>query len=124
MMDAARHTRAPVRVALSDYTDAIRAGWTDGDLTRAILHDLPRNFRSLGREEQRQVLNQRPVSTGTRWDALLAATVEHLCELHEQQPPAWIEEAEWFLEITWILSTTPTMVKEAIAFAPATSPRG
>ena len=53
-MDAARHTREPARVALSDYTDAIRAGWTDGDLTRAILHDLPRNFRSLGREEQQQ----------------------------------------------------------------------
>ena len=39
-MDAARHTREPARVALRDYTDAIRAGWTDGDLTRAILHDL------------------------------------------------------------------------------------
>ena len=118
-MDAARHPREPARVALADYTDAIRAGWTDGDLIRAILHDLPRNFRSLGRETQQRVLNQRPPSTGTRWDALLAATVEHLCELHEQQPPAWLEERERFLEITWILPTTPTMVKEAIAFAPA-----
>ena len=80
-MDAAPHGRAPARVALSDYTDAILAGWTDGDLIRAILHDLPRNFRSLGREEQQRVLNQRPPRTGTRWDALLAATVEHLCEL-------------------------------------------
>ena len=61
-MDAARHTREPARVALSGYTDAIRAGWTDGDLTRAILHDLPRNFRSLGPEEQQQVLNRRPSS--------------------------------------------------------------
>ena len=43
-MNAARHTRPPARVALSEYTDAIRAGWTDGDLTRVILHDLPRNF--------------------------------------------------------------------------------
>ena len=56
-MDAARHTREPARVALSGYTDAIRTGWTDGDLIRAILHDLPRNFRSLGREEQQQVLD-------------------------------------------------------------------
>jgi len=52
-------------------------------------------------------------------EALLAATVEHLCEVHEQQPTAWLEEPEWFLEITWILPTTPTMVKEAIACAPA-----
>jgi len=109
-MDAARHPREPARVALSDYTDAIRAGWTDGDLTRAILHDLPRNFRSPGREEQQQVLSQRPPSTGTRCDALLAATVEHLCELHEQQPPTWLEEPERFLKITWFLPTTVTMV--------------
>ena len=40
-MDAARHTRDPARVALFDYTDAIRAGWSDGDLTRAILQDCP-----------------------------------------------------------------------------------
>jgi hypothetical protein len=43
--------------------------------------------------------------------------VEHLCELHGQQPPAWLEKPERFLKITWILPTTPTMVKEAIAFA-------
>ena len=79
----------------------------------------PRNFRSLGRDEQQHVLNQRPPSTSTRWDALLAATVEHLCELHGQQPSEWLEEPERFLEITWILPTTPTMVTEAIAFAPA-----
>ena len=65
------------------------------------------------------MLDQRPPSTGTRWDALLAATVEHLCELHGPQPPAWLEEPERFLKITWILPTTPTMVQEAIAFAPA-----
>ena len=98
-MDVTRLTRDPARVALSDYTDAIRAGWTDGDITRAILHDLPRNFRSLGRGEQQQVLNQRSPSTRTRWDALLAATVEHLCEFHGQQSPACIEEPERFLEI-------------------------
>ena len=45
--------------------------------------------------------------------------MEHLCELHGQQPPEWLEEPELFLEITWILPTTPTMVTEAIAFAPA-----
>ena len=45
--------------------------------------------------------------------------MEHLCELHGQQPPAWLEKPERFLKITWILPTTPTMVKEAIAFAPA-----
>ena len=45
--------------------------------------------------------------------------MEHLCELHEQPPPAWLEKPERFLKITWILPTTPTMVKEAIAFAPA-----
>ena len=45
--------------------------------------------------------------------------MEHLCELHGQQPPVWLEKPERFLKITWILPTTPTMVKEAIAFAPA-----
>ena len=77
-MDAAPHGRAPARVALSDYTDAILAGV---DRRRPHTGDPPRNFRSLGREEQQRVLNQRPPRTGTRWDALLAATVEHPCEL-------------------------------------------
>ena len=40
------------------------------------------------------------------------------CELQGQQPPAWLEEPERFLEITWILPTTPTMVKETVAFVP------
>ena len=43
--------------------------------------------------------------------------MEHLCELDGQQPSAWLEKPERFLKITWILPTTPTMVKEAIAFA-------
>ena len=98
-----------LRLARRRQIGSVSASYTQ------ILHDPPRNFRSLGREEQQQVLDQRLPTTGTRWDALLAATVEHVCELHGPQPPAWLEESERFLKITWILPTTPTMVKEAIA---------
>ena len=44
----------------------------------------------------RERVGGRPRLTGTKWDALIAATVEHVCELHGSDPPAWTNEAERF----------------------------
>lgn len=42
---------------------------------------------------------------GIRWDALPAATVEHVCDLHELDAPAWIQEQERFLNVPHIFTT-------------------
>ena len=53
-------------LALSEYTDAIEAGWTEHELLRAILHDLPRRFHALTRAEQEAVSSRAPALTHTR----------------------------------------------------------
>ena len=66
------------RTRLPEYAEAVRAGWTEGELLRLHLHDLPRSLFDLSRERRIKLLGEQPPLTGTRWDALLAAVVEHL----------------------------------------------
>lgn len=101
------------------YADAVRAGWPQADLERAILHDLPRRFHALPRARQAAVLAAAPPCTGTRWDALIAATVEHVARLHGHELPAWIDEPARFLDRPWVLPTVPFMRRNAILYAPA-----
>ena len=61
----------------------------------------------------------REAVTGTRWDALLAATAEHLAELHGQPLPSWLEEPARRLEQPWALPTTRRIRRNAILYAPA-----
>ena len=103
---------------LQDYSDAIRAGWEETDLYRAIVHEVPRLFHSLDRREQQEALHDRPALTGTRWDALLAATIEHVAELHSHAAPAWTNERERFLDVPWVVSRNPLIRMQSIAFAP------
>ncbi len=106
-------------LSLRDFTAAISAGWGDTDLKRGILHDLPRRLHGLDPKRQAEVLAERPELTGTRWDALLAATVEHLAELHGHAIPDWVNEPERFLTITWLLSDVPAIQRNARVYAPA-----
>ena len=103
---------------LQDYSNAIRAGWKETDLYRAIIHQVPRLFHSLDHQEQQEALHERPALTGTRWDALLAATVEHVAELHGHAAPAWTSERERFLDVPWVVSRNPLIRLQSIAFAP------
>ena len=103
---------------LETWLEGVRQGWPDDDVGRLIVHGLPRWFHALDRTSQTEVLTQRPGRTGSRWDVLLAATVEHLCELHDHPVPAWVDEPERFLEETWVLATTPVIRRESLLYAP------
>ena len=72
---------------------------------RMIIHDLPRRFHAASRQVQAWMLLERPPLTEPKWDALLAATAEHLAILHGQAAPDWIEEPERFLRIPWIVGS-------------------
>ena len=111
-------TRTTPLLSLQDYANAVEQGWPEDDLGRAIIHDLPRRFHALSEDGQRQVLKSAPTLTGTRWDALLAATAEYLCDLHGHPVQPWMDEPERFLDETWVLAWTPSIRSKALAFAP------
>ena len=106
-------------LSLVEYTGAVEAGWTDQELLRAILHDLRRRFHALTSADQDTVLKRAPPLTHTRWDALLAATAEHIAGLHGQPLPEWIDEPERFLGETWVVTGVHGIRMDALAFAPA-----
>ena len=104
---------------LTEYAEAITSGWTKGELTRAILHDLPRRAAQMGHADRERMLNERPVLTATGWDALLAAMVEHVAQLHGHAVPEWVDERERFLDTPWVVPAGAPMRRDAIRFAPA-----
>ncbi len=74
---------------MPEYAQAVVDGWTEAELLRLHLHELPRSLMGLDRKRRIELLAERPPMTGTPWDVLLAAMVEHVCELHDLEPPAW-----------------------------------
>ena len=118
--DSAEHTDATQpALTLDGYIAAIEEGWTDDELGRAILHDLPRRFHALDREAQIAMLSKAPRLTETRWDALLAATMEHIATLHGHRVPEWAEHPARFLRESWVMPKIGWMRSNALAFAPA-----
>ena len=101
------------------YTAGIREEWPESDIERWIVCGLPRDFNVLNAAQQRAALAERVPLTHTRWDALLAAMVEHVAWLHGHERPAWVDEPERFLETTWVLSPIPSGRMESLMYAPA-----
>ena len=104
---------------LSLYTTPIVEKWSAIDTQRAIVCSLPRRFHGLQREAQERALQERVPLTGTRWDALLAAVVEHVAARHGLPAPEWVNEPERFLRDTWVLPEARTIRRNALMFAPA-----
>ena len=46
---------ATPKLSLQEYAKAVQQEWSEEDLGRAIIHDLPRRFHALTHEEQKQV---------------------------------------------------------------------
>ena len=107
------------RFTLSAYIEGIREGWPEPDIERLIVCGLPRDFNILGKAEQREALAERVPLTHTKWDALLAAMVEHVAWLHGHERPAWVDEPERFLDTTWVLSPIRSGRMESLMYAPA-----
>lgn len=70
------------------YAEIVRdeADWAH--VYAMLMHDLPRWFHQLPPAAQVEALQVRPELTGTHWDALLAALVEHVARLHDHPAPA------------------------------------
>ena len=83
-------------VNLNVYSAGVKAGWTHDELYGLIVHDIPRSFRAGTEADRRALLESRPGLTDTPWDALIAATVEHVATLRGYEVPEWVDEPERF----------------------------
>ena len=79
------------------YANGVDDGWTDIELYRLIVRQLQRSFHSGTEADRRAMLGNRPHLTNTKWDAAMAATMEHVARVHGYEPPAWVNEPERFL---------------------------
>ena len=104
---------------MPEYAHAVVDGWTDAELLRLYLHELPRSVMGLEQTRRIELLAERPPLTGTRWDVLLAAVVEHVSELHELEPPAWSQEPERFVDIPAFFMLGRHRYLETAVYAPA-----
>ena len=109
----------PPRLSLADFLQGIEEGWPAEDTYRWIVCQLPRSFHGRSSAEQRAALAERVPLTGTKWDALLAAMVEHVAWLHGHERPAWVDEPKRFLDSTWVLSPIPVIRMQSLMYAPA-----
>ena len=54
------------------------------------------------------MLSNRPHLTGTKWDAAIAAVMEHTAQVHGYKPPNWVNEPERFLKTALKLTSLET----------------
>ena len=104
--------------SLGAYSRIIEDGPDRGSRYRALMHQLPRRFHGLARDEQKAALAEPAPLTGTPWDALLAGVVEHLARLHGHPVPAWLDEPARFLDRPWVISRNPAIAADSVLYAP------
>ena len=83
---------------LDEYAKGIRSGWTGTELYLLIVENLPRQWDESGDDDQRLLVQKAPPLTGTAWDALVAAVIEHLTERNGNARPAWVDQIERFAD--------------------------
>ncbi len=78
-----------------------------------------RGLRSLGPVDRPLLVADRPDGTGdARFDALLAAIVEHLCTKASLAVPAWANEPSRFLDTWWFVSGLRSLHADALVHSP------
>lgn len=87
---------------------------------RVILHDFGLVWESSTHHERPALVAEEPGPFNPRWDAFLAAYIEHLCEQDGIDPPAWVHDDRRVLAEFWFaggcfefdrertINTTPT----------------
>lgn len=76
-------------------------------------------FDSASPVQRREMVDVRPDSTGdVRYDALLAALVEHLCARWRIPTPTWVDDPDRFVEPWWFVSGLNRLHASALAQSP------
>ncbi len=91
--------------SLDGYGRLITEALEDSERYRGLIHQLPREFHALSHDDQAAALAEPPTLTGERrWDAFLAAVVEHIARHHDHTVPEWVDEPERFLDRPWVIA--------------------
>ena len=90
------------------YAIGVDDGWNDVELYRLIVRQLQRSFHSGSDADRQAMLGNRPHLTGTKWDAAIAAVIEHSAQVHGYEPPNWVNEPERFLKTAVNLTNLET----------------
>ena len=105
-MQASKPTQAGTsrrqRVAaarLSELAAEARVGRDATTIERLIVKGLTRYYHGIDNEARRALAATEPPPTGTVWDAVVAATVEHACTTHGADVPAWTQAPERFVKL-------------------------
>ena len=83
-------TGVQVRTAaarLSELAAEAQAGRDETTLERLIVKGLTRYYHGIDDDARRALAAAEPPLTGTVWDAVIAATVEHACTTHGDDVP-------------------------------------
>ena len=106
---------------LKAYADLIEdPESTPESIHRAIVCNLPRRLHAMSRGERRAALRDAPPLTHTPWDALLAATAEHVAQRHGDPLEPWMDESERFVDTPWFGKRMLGFMRwEALCFSPA-----
>ena len=104
---------------LSELAAEAREGRDATTLERLIVKGLTRYYYGIDNEARRALAAAEPPLTGTVWDAVIAATVEHACTTHGAEVPAWTQAPERFLKRPWVYRRGPIERGTALANAPA-----
>ena len=109
-----------VRVAaarLSELAAEVRAGGDETALERLIVKGLTRYYHGVDDDARRALAAAEPPLTGTVWDAVIAATVEHVCTTHGDDVPPWTQTPGRFLKRPWVYRRGPIERGTALANA-------
>jgi hypothetical protein len=109
--------------SIAEIAEAVRAalepsGRGEHDARRSAFYFVPQ-FDSATPKERLQMVEQSPPPTGdARYDALLAALVEHLCARWDMPTPVWADEPERFVEPWWFVSGLRSLHATALVQSP------
>ncbi len=85
---------------LTCYVPALR-GFDDEFRARVILHDFGMVWEHANEAERELLVADEPEPFDKRWDAFLAAYVEHLCRRADMRMPAWTQQPGRYLDRMW-----------------------
>jgi hypothetical protein len=88
-------------------------------MARRLAFRFVEQFDKADDSDRRRMVAQPPAPTGQdRYDAMLAALVEYSCACWGLNPPAWVDEADRFLEQWWFVSGMRSLHANAIVHSP------
>ena len=104
---------------LEELLQEVEKGGSETSIERVLVKGFLREYHDATGEGRKALVEASPRRSGTVWDAVVAAAIEHACEMHDEPIPAWTQEPGRFLEEPWTACRLPISHATAFWNAPA-----